>query len=113
MLLALGAPRAGGNDQVDRACILVKAIVAANNDATATGHCTKGSGADTMVLPRNSKQMLTTINNTNYGPTGLPTIRSAITIVGNGRAVTRVSGVRPFRIFAVAEDGNLKLQKPS
>ena len=38
-------------------CTLVRAIVAANN-TTASDHCTKGSGADTIVLPRNSTQRL-------------------------------------------------------
>ncbi len=53
---------------VTKACTLVRAIVAANNDTTATGHCRKGLGPDTIVLPRNSVHTLAAINNTNYGP---------------------------------------------
>jgi hypothetical protein len=65
---------------VGGACTLVRAIVAANNDTTATGGCRKGLGPDTIVLPHSSTQVLSAINNTNYGPTGLPTIRTQITI---------------------------------
>lgn len=112
LLLVLGqAPAMAATINVGGACTLVRAIVAANNDTTANGHCKKGSGADTIVLPLKSTQKLTTINNTDYGGTGLPTIRSVLTIDGNGSTIKRVASAPKFRIFAVAEMGNLRLQE--
>jgi hypothetical protein len=91
-------------------CTLVNAITAANNNA-ATGGCTAGSGADTNVLPANSTQTLTSVNNTSYnGATGLPVIGSVITIAGNGSTIRRDPGAPDFRVFAVASSGNLILQ---
>src|SRR5215213_8718884 len=87
LLIALGqAPALAATLNVGGACTLIRAIVAANND-TATPGCKKGSGADTIVLPLHSTQTLTTVNNTNYGPTGLPTVRTPITIMGNGSKI--------------------------
>jgi hypothetical protein len=87
LLIALGqAPALAATINVGGSCTLIRAIVAANND-TATPGCKKGSGADTIVLPRGSTQTLTAVNNTNYGPTGLPTVRTPITIVGNGSKI--------------------------
>src|SRR5215217_4894216 len=77
LLLALGqAPALAATINVGGSCTLVRAIVAANNNTTASGNCRKGSGADTIVLPLHSTQTLTTVNNTVDGPTGLPVIRS-------------------------------------
>ena len=45
------------------------------------------------------------------GRTGLPVIRSVITIVGNGSTIRRSGGAPQFRIFAVAGVGNLELQR--
>ena len=72
---------------VGASCSLINAVTAANTD-TATGGCPAGSGADTIVLPQGSTQILTTaVNNSTYGPTGLPIISSAITIAGQGRTI--------------------------
>jgi hypothetical protein len=77
LLLALGqAPALAATLNVGGTCTLIRAIVAANNNTTASGNCRKGSGADTIVLPLHSTQTLTTVNNTVDGPTGLPVIRS-------------------------------------
>jgi hypothetical protein len=58
LLLALGqAPALAATINVGGTCTLIRAIVAANND-TATPGCKKGSGADTIVLPRGSTQTL-------------------------------------------------------
>ncbi len=112
LLMALGqAPALAATINVGGTCTLVNAIVAANNNITAGGRCRKGRGADTIVLPRNSTQTLTQVNNTNYGPTGLPTIRTQITIVGNGSRIQRVNTAPRFRIFTVAKTGKLTLQK--
>jgi hypothetical protein len=73
--------------------------VAANNDTTATGHCRKGFRADTIVLSINSRQTLATVNNTNYGPTELRTIRSDITIDGNGSTIRRAADAPNFRFL--------------
>jgi hypothetical protein len=105
------APALAATINVSGGCTLVRAIVAANNDTTASGNCTKGSGADTIVLPRNSTHRLTVVNTTPYGPTGLPVIRSVITIAGNGSTIRRTGTAPSFRIFAVGRTGNLRLQQ--
>ncbi|HKF93838.1 MAG TPA: hypothetical protein VKB96_04400, partial [Gammaproteobacteria bacterium] len=112
LLITLGqAPALAATINVNSTCTLVRAIVAANNNTTAGGRCRKGSGADTIVLPRNSTQTLRTQNNTVYGATGLPVIRSAITIAGNNSTITRPSTAPRFRILAVSDMGNLTLQR--
>ena len=45
-----------------------------------------------------STQTLTTVNNSTYGPTGLPVISSAITIEGQGSTIRRDSAAPEFRI---------------
>ena len=65
LLLVLGqAPALAAIINVGGQCALARAIVAANNDTTASGNCTKGSGADKIVLPSGSTQTLTAVNNT-------------------------------------------------
>ena len=88
LMLALGqSPGTGGDDSGWCCCTLINAITAANTD-TATGGCPAGSGADTIVLPAGSTQTLTSVNNSTYGPTGLPVISSAITIAGQGSTIS-------------------------
>ena len=112
LLLVLGqAPALAATINVSGGCTLVRAIVAANNDTTASGNCTKGSGADRIVLPSGSTQTLTAVNNMVYGPTGMPVIRSSITIAGNGSTIRRAGTAPRFRIFAVGRNGNLRLQE--
>ena len=82
LMLALGqSPALAATIPVGDTCTLVDAITAANTD-TATGGCPPGRGADTIVLPVDSTHTLTEVNNSTYGPTGLPVIRSVITIRG-------------------------------
>ncbi|MGH7893944.1 MAG: hypothetical protein ACREQL_04700, partial [Candidatus Binatia bacterium] len=68
-------------------CTLVDAIKAANTDAP-SGFCPAGSGADQItILPANvdaAGLILTTVQDNDDGPNGLPTVTSAITIKGNG-----------------------------
>src|SRR5215831_2200412 len=74
LMLALGQPSAqAATITVSNSCTLVDAITAANSD-TATGGCPAGQGADTIVLPAGSQQILTDINNGDfiYGYNGLP-----------------------------------------
>jgi hypothetical protein len=93
-------------------CTLSDAITAANEDA-ATGGCPAGNatGPDTITLPAGSNQSLTLIDNSTYGPTGLPVVTSAIVIDGNGSTIGRVPATPEFRILAVGSSGDLTLQE--
>jgi hypothetical protein len=73
----------------DGKCSLIEATINANADAQVHPDCPSGSGADTIVLPKNSLHSLTAVDNTTYGPTGLPLITSQITIQGNGAKIIR------------------------
>ena len=110
LLLALGqAPALAATINVDGTnCTLAEAIRSANTN-TAVGGCTKGSGADTIVLPIGSTQSLTAVDNTTLGPTGLPVIRSTVTLQGRNSTIRRESSAPEFRILAVASSGNLTL----
>jgi len=90
----------------------VDAITAANTN-TATGGCSKGGGADRIVLPPNSTQRLTAVNNNNpdEGPTGLPIISSAIAIDGNRSTIRRIASAPEFRIFTVERGARLTLME--
>jgi hypothetical protein len=109
--LALGLlPVQAATIEVGGLCTLVDAIAAANTD-TATGGCAAGSGADTIVLPAGSTQTLRRAHNDTYGPTGLPVIRSVITIAGQESTIARDSGAPEFRLLAVHSTGDLTLQE--
>jgi hypothetical protein len=112
LVLALGqAPSQAATITVDgTTCTLADAIMAANTD-TAQGGCPAGSGADTLVLePPGGSVTLTRMDNTTYGPTGLPVIRSAITMAGQGGTVRRDPSVPAFRLLAVNGSGDLTLR---
>ena len=112
LLIALGqVPALAATLNVGGTCTLVRAINAANNNTTASGNCRKGSGADTIVLPNGSTQRLTRVNNTVFGPTGLPVIRSDIIIAGNNSTIRRAGTAPRFRIFAVGDTGDLTLRR--
>ena len=112
LLLALGqGPALAATINVNgTTCTVVNAITAANNNA-ATGGCTAGLGADTIVLPANSTQTLTSVNTNYNGATGLPLISSVITIAGNGSTIRRDPSAPDFRILAVSSIGSLTLQR--
>jgi hypothetical protein len=95
---------------VDVSCSLIDAITAANAD-TMIGGCSAGSGADTIVLAPGSTHVLTGVNNSTYGPTGLPVVSSEITIQGNGSTIKRGIGAPEFRLISVNQYGNLTLQQ--
>ncbi|MBA2492295.1 MAG: hypothetical protein H0V34_11550 [Gammaproteobacteria bacterium] len=108
LLLALGqAPALAAAINVGGGCTLVNAITAANTN-NAIGRCRAGRGADTIVLPANSKHTLTQVNNQYFGPNGLPVVTSTITIAGNKSAA---AGTPAFRILAVGAGGNLTLRQ--
>ena len=100
-----------GAANVAGACALRDAITAANTDAP-VGGCIAGNGSDTIVLPTASVITLTDVDNSDQGPSGLPTIRSNITITGNGTTIQRDASLGcvrdgnphpgEFRIFLVA-----------
>jgi hypothetical protein len=113
LLLALSqALTMAATINVGGTCTLPRAITLANNDA-AVGGCAAGFGADTIRLPANSTQLLTAVSNTMayYGPTGLPTIRSPITIDGNNSTIRRSPTAPNFRVFTVLQAGSLTLQQ--
>jgi hypothetical protein len=111
LLLLVGQPAFAATINVNARCTLARAIVAANSDTTAGGVCTRGRGPDRIVMPANGRLVLTRVHNTLHGPTGLPVIRSRITIVGNRSMILRAPPAPRFRIFAVARTGRLTLSR--
>lgn len=110
LLFALGQGQAiAATINVGGGCSLVDAITAANADS-ATGGCTAGNGADTIVLPASSIHTLTSVNNSTHGSSGLPVISSEIVIEGNGSTITRDGGAPAFRLLTVSATGDLTLR---
>ncbi len=91
-------------------CSIFRAIVSANLDSSPQGFCRPGRGADTINLPANRVFGLTQVNNTTYGPSGLPVIRSAITINGNKSTIKRAPKAPAFGIFTVVSGGVLSIR---
>jgi len=97
-------------------CSLIEAIINARTTKAAQRRpdCAAGnlSGADTVSLPANGQFVLTDVHNSQFGPTGLPVITSAVTILGNGATIERssVSGTPDFRILATDDTGRLSLR---
>ena len=92
----------------------VPCLIAAINTANGNGE------ADTIFLEAGT-YTLTAVDNTDAGPSGLPSISSDITIHGEGASLTVLraehgqdpqtpSGLEEFRIFHVAAAGDLKLE---
>jgi hypothetical protein len=92
------------------------------NDITAAN---KQGGTNTITLtaPTTSPYVLTAVDNTTDGPTGLPVIPSGgnkvgadiLTIVGDGDTIDRstASGTPDFRLFDVASGASLTLESLS
>ena len=76
-------------------------LTAAINDANTNGE------PDTITLTSNIT--LTAVDNTDDGPSGLPSITSEITIAGGGFTVARDGGAPNFRLLRVASGGDLTL----
>lgn len=93
-------------------CSIFRAIASANNDASPRGYCVAGSGPDTINLPSKRVFVLTRVNNVGtYGAVGLPIIRSAITINGNGSNIHRSAKAPAFGLFVVLPIGQLHLNR--
>lgn len=106
--LLLVDPLAPAVITVQGGCSLPSAIRAANTD-TANGGCPAGFGADTIVLTTDVE--LLAIEEVDDGNNGLPTVRSQITIEGNGYTVERSeSAPSDFRIAKVDDTGHLTLR---
>jgi hypothetical protein len=76
----------------------------------------KAGGTNTIALtaPTSSPYVLTAVDNSTDGATGLPVIarKDALTIIGNGDTIERstASGAPAFRLFDVASGASLTLQ---
>jgi len=88
-------------------CSLIDAITAANNDAVAGG-CAAGAGDDTIVLDHDvtlvavEEVWKVNFDTQELGPSGLPVVRTPITIEGGDHTIMRQAGSPQFRIFSVA-----------
>ncbi len=109
LLSTVAAPARSAVITVSGPCSLIDAITAANNDAI-TGGCTAGAGADTIELEHDVT--LTAVEEVwkeffdmwDFGPSGLPVIRTPIIIEGNDYSIMRQAGSPQFRNFSVAGD---------
>jgi hypothetical protein len=94
---------------LDERCSLIEAIENANTDSDTHSDCAPGSGADIIVLPPSSFQLLNVSHNSLYGATGLPVISSEITIEGNNSTIARADLAPAFRILAVDKGAVLRM----
>jgi hypothetical protein len=107
LVAATVAPARSAVITVSGGCTLVDAVSAANADAI-VGGCAAGSGADTVVLEHDvtltavEEVWMELFGNFNFGASGLPVVRTAITIEGGGYAIARHATAPQFRIFSVA-----------
>ncbi|MGQ0621550.1 MAG: choice-of-anchor Q domain-containing protein [Panacagrimonas sp.] len=94
-------PAMAANITVDGTiCTLADAISAANTNATVGGCVGDAAGLDTLSLPAST-----------ILSSALPTVTSAISILGNGGTVMRDASAAEFRIFTVTSTGNLSLDQ--
>ena len=88
----------------------VSALIADITAANAAG----GANTITLTAPTTSPYVLTAVNNTTYGATGLPIIAANdnLTIVGNGDTIERstAAGTPDFRLLCVAGGASLTLE---
>src|SRR5262245_16472341 len=90
---------------VGGACTLIGAINSANNNSN-LGGCTRVGAGNDDVIELTADVTLSAIDNMNFGPSGLPSLTSIITINGNGHTIQRNSAFscpgaagQDFRIF--------------
>jgi hypothetical protein len=88
----------------------VSELISDINAANAAG----GTNSIALTAPTSSPYMLTAVDNTTDGPTGLPVIakKVTLTIVGNGDTIERsaASGTPKFRLFDLAGGAALTLE---
>lgn len=101
-----GGPRAAADvfDVADGDVAGLIAAITASNDNIV---------ADTINLAAGGTYVLTAVNNTAQGATGLPAVTSAITLNGNGATIERstAAGTPEFRILRIGGAGNLTLNR--
>ena len=93
----------------DGQCSLIEAIDNANADAATHADCPAGIGADTIELASSAVYELDEVTVNYFGPNGLPTIGSNVTIEGRNSTIRRAPVAPEFRIFVVNSSGNLTL----
>jgi hypothetical protein len=95
-------------DEINPTCSLGDAIRSADS-ASDYGGCTGATvSPNTIYLPSGGVTMTRYFTNVYGSYTGMPTIQSDITIVGNNTKIARKSS-KFFRLFAVASGGKLTL----
>jgi predicted outer membrane repeat protein len=105
------------NIAVGGGCSLADAITSANTES-ATGGCTAGSGADTIVLTGTTYSLSVADNAYLLDNNGLPPITSTVTISGNGATIQRDLNLgcptalvtETFRLLIVDNPGSLALK---
>ncbi|MCC6629765.1 MAG: hypothetical protein IT340_20485 [Chloroflexi bacterium] len=89
----------------DGQCTLIEAIIAANTDTSSgpvAGECTAGNGADTIVLQAGATYtLISAYEQYHLTSNGLPSITTALTIIGNGAVIERSAalGTPDFRVM--------------
>jgi hypothetical protein len=110
VLLTSVAAEAVPAKQTSLSAATVPALFADINAANQRG----GTNTITLTAPISSPYVLTAVNNTQYGATGLPVIGGKkadnLTIVGNGDTIERGGNAAAFRLFEVASNGSLTLK---
>lgn len=86
---------------VSAQCSLRDALASAESDLPVSSGCVQGSGADTVRLPPNSVQTLTS---------PLPEISNDLVIEGQGSTIRRAEGASPFRILAIRSPAVVELR---
>jgi hypothetical protein len=93
-------------DAGDSRCSLIEAFENAEDTLSADhSDCVSGSrpGPDTIVLATGAVYLVADPHNFWFGPNGLPSVQSAITVEGRGARIERASAV-PFRFFHIGRD---------
>jgi hypothetical protein len=94
LLLAVGAHAGGDPITYNVAADDTAALISAINDANA-------DGVDSVIALGGGTYELSVVDNTFYGPNGLPVIESTITINGNSAVISRSVAAPAFRILCI------------
>lgn len=97
--------------QVDDDCSLIDSILSAEQQVSVGGCEAGGASSSQIHLPANQTFTLTAGFNNGNLFTGLPFIRSAVTIIGNGSTIRRdPNAASQFRILAALDDAKVGLR---